>query len=73
MARHWYNRRRGADTAVSAALCGDFKGICTEQFTVCYVAGSSADSNGAAHFMAPEPVIALRPTSPQAAEAPVYN
>lgn len=60
VAVHWYNRRKGADTAVSLALCRGFRGVCTGRFTVNYVAGSSADSNGAAHFTGPAPVVRVR-------------
>lgn len=33
VAVHWYNRRKGADSAVSLALCTGFRGVCTRQFT----------------------------------------
>ena len=57
VAHGWYHRRTGADAAVSADLCARFPdGVCTRRFTVCYVAASSADSNGLAHFTGPPPV-----------------
>lgn len=56
----WYHRRKGADTAVSADLCARFSdGICIPRFTVSYVAASSADSNGLAHFTQPTPFAAV--------------
>jgi len=50
--------RKGADTTVSAALCARFEGVCTNRFTVSYVAASSADSNGLAWFTKPAPLAA---------------
>jgi hypothetical protein len=56
----WFHRRKGADTAVSADLCARFSdGICIKRFTVSYVAASSADSNGLAHFTQPTPLAAV--------------
>jgi hypothetical protein len=53
----WYHRRKGADSAVSADLCARFSdGVCTNRFTVSYVAASSAESNGLAHFTQPTPL-----------------
>ena len=75
VASGWYNRRKGADSAVSADLCARFSdGICTNRFTVSYVAASSSDSNGLAHFTQPEPlaaVIALAEAGPPLNTAPL--
>ena len=64
----WYHRRKGADSAVSADLCARFvDGTCTNRFTVSYVAASSAESNGLAHFTQPAPladVVALARAGP---------
>ena len=50
VSQHWYNKRKGADTAVSLFLCEKFRGVCTGAFTVNYVVGSSPGSNGLSYF-----------------------
>jgi hypothetical protein len=60
VASEWYHTRTGADSAVSAALYARYPdGVCTRRFTVCYVAASSAESNGFEHFTRPQPLPAL--------------
>ena len=75
VASGWYNRRKGADSAVSADLCARFgDGVCTNRFTVSYVAASSSDSNGLAYFTQPEPlaaVLALAEAGPPLNTAPL--
>ena len=77
VASGWYNRRKGADSAVSADLCARFSdGVCTNRFTVAYVAASSAESNGLAHFTEPEPlpsVFALLEAGPPLNTAPLED
>jgi hypothetical protein len=77
VASGWYNRRKGADSTVSADLCARFgDGVCTNRFTVSYVAASSSDSNGLAYFTQPEPfaaVLALAEAGPPLNTAPLED